>query len=106
MHITLPLNILNGLFAKYLTIFSVLESAHSDYGNLLICDYSVFVQCLILLSATGLYFLLLILLRPYTKQLTNTVDFLLETFSTLFFFFHFAIQFLFFNSRLVAEFSA
>lgn len=46
--------------------------------------------------------------RKYTKQTVNKyIRLLLETFSFFFsFFFHFAIQFLFFNSRLVAEFSA
>lgn len=46
--------------------------------------------------------------RKYTKQTVNKYRrLLLETFSFFSsFFFHFAIQFLFFNSRLVAEFSA
>lgn len=45
--------------------------------------------------------------RKYTKQTVNKYHRLLvRNFFLLFFCFHFAIQFLFFNSRLVAEFSA
>lgn len=45
--------------------------------------------------------------RKYTKQTVNKYHRLLvRNFSPFFFFLHFAIQFLFFNSRLVAEFSA
>lgn len=45
--------------------------------------------------------------RKYTKQTVNKYRRLLvRNFFFFFLFFHFAIQFLFFNSRLVAEFSA